>query len=258
MSEQLYKIRYRHAVSGICLLRNIPESQLEAKIAELEADDKIIKIEHYEETDVAPTSSRDSKPANEVIAEVEKQNRILYPDARPTELVAPTFSRIPVSSPYFAKPYSIQQIDILDKVQIANFALHILNDPSEGPFPPIMEQTLEQLSACTEFYKTMFDASMAQLRHARRKAGVVAVTEIREDGERKKKEKVVKKEKALKPKSDSAKDILKASNEAKKLGGSPKHKKLLAFVVSMSLDIPNYTTMSEDELQKAVNAAMLG
>lgn len=235
--EKLIKLRILRRKSGVSY-QIVSESEYASVIEKLEADEQVEKIIPFE----IPPDSEASRQHKEVMNKLAQNPNA----ARRPVLAAPTF---------FSKPYSIAQIDIRDRVQIANFSRQILNDPSDGIFPPIQEQTHEELLACVEFYKAAYDLALETAKRAKLVKDVKAVETIRNEDATNKAEKKKKIEKKLSTSSNHTEAEKNGKEAAKLFGQSAEHKRLLKFVSIMNLKIDGYLQMSEADLKQAVQTA---
>ena len=241
-----FKIRITSVKGLISYQFASDEEHVDKLCAKLEHDDNVKELRVF--------------PHNPSSATEERQQRVnlenLATPANPTKQIVahpPTF---------YAKPYNISQIDIRDKIQIANFARQILADPPDGAvFGPCFELDNDHLQALVEYKKAELDLAMDLARKANLISGVKRVQQMREEDatrtERKRKDKEIKATKGttiLEKEANSKKLI-------KEVAQDSEHKQLLQFALLMLPDTKNISIMSKEELKTLIastKAEMMG
>jgi hypothetical protein len=157
---------------------------------------------------------------------------------------------------YRAKPYTIENVNFADRVQIQNFARLVCEDPAFNPFPPHVDCTNEMMFAKLEYQWAMYQATLEECKSRKIVEARKQVDAIRNEGEFQRKQKIEKRENAPKKESTvdgKAKAAVKLANE---LQLPKQHKDLLKNIVVMGLDIPGYSTMTFEQLTAAFKKAM--
>lgn len=240
-TEYKFKLRLKQKNGSSIYRFATDEADCERLQTFYEASEEVVSVIVYPIIELVPATHDDVRESKAYHKELNKHSN---PFVRTAQAVS--------AGLFFSKPYTIDQIDIRDKVQISNFARQILVDPADSLFPPIQEQTDEQLLACVEFHKAQFDLAMEFAKRANLVAGSKRVEAIRGEGEKFKKAKRAKTEAVyVSGKTSQEKEKL-AKKNASLHGTDTEHKNLLKFVSIMGLNIENYSTLSKDELKAKI------
>lgn len=263
--EKHYKLRITNSRGNVSFVY-ATDANLKELTDKYEADDAVRRVEVFETKKESVESARKMREEMNALAighglktmptnlqEISNEDTGIS-----SNMEGPDRSNFsPAKSPYFSAPYNINQIDLKDKVQIQNFALHILQDPAYTLFPHPSQCDHETAVAATEFFLAQYNSYMEQAKKQNRQLRMKEVDTIRNEGATvKAKQRKVLEQKLTK--STNASEAEKNGKAASKLGQTPKHKKLLQMVSILGLNIPNFTTMSEEELAKAVKDATVG
>jgi len=250
------------------------DSQLASILDEYESKDVVTKIQH-DECNVPATFLTPEVVKAQLVERDANANKITHAASRPQTSIFPTgeelfaatktqpelvaamekFGAQTLQRNYFSKPYDITQVNVLDKVQVANMAIAMLADPAWDIYPIVAECTLEQLTAKTEAARVQFDLLLEELKYQRGKAGLLAVDKIRGEGEVVKKAKREKVAKTITT-AKTSKEKTEATKAINGIALSGEHKRLLKIVQTFNLSIPNLVEMNEKQLTSAIQVAL--